>query len=61
MYASKDRKAKLEEKKTGGTETRNKQINNYRDFNTTFSVIELTDNPKIYRKTRQPQQSTRSY
>lgn len=48
-------------KKTGGTETRNKQINNYRDFNTTFSVIELTDNPKIYRKTRQPQQSTRSY
>lgn len=33
-------------KKTGGTETRNKQINNYRDFNTTFSVRELTDNPK---------------
>lgn len=32
-----------EKKNPGGTEIRNKQIHNYRDFNTTFSVIELID------------------
>lgn len=33
----------MEEKKPGGTEMRNKQIQNYRDPNTTFSVIQLID------------------